>query len=222
MSRQAHARVLDRAAEWFVAPPVEEPLLAAQPTLDAQAPRAVVLGTADDAPPVAAALAGALRAATRAPAAVTAVWSPASPDHHDAAPLAFPASRRLAARLSARALEASARGRLAWVALPSLPGDAAMAARRVAVIDAPVVAALGGPRTPALDGLMPEQDLIVVVAPDPTGPLARSALAGLHRESAVLVACRPLPRPARVIALAGMGGTRLLDPPLRAAVRRLA
>jgi hypothetical protein len=221
MSRQAHARVLDRAAEWFVAPPAEEPRLGPQPTFDAQPMRAVVLGTADDAPPLAAALAGALRAVSRAPAAVTAVWSPVPSEPHDPTPLALPASRRLAARLSARGLEASARGRLAWVALPSAPGEAAAAMRRVAVVDSAVVVAFGGPRSPALDALLPEQDLIVVVAPDPTGPLARSALAGLEREPGAVVACRPLPRPARLVALAGMGGARLLDPSLRSVVRRL-
>jgi hypothetical protein len=218
----ASARVLDRAAEWFVAPATDEPRLAPEAPAADHALRALVLGTPADAPPVAAALAGALRAIGRAPSAVAAAWCPAAgPARGETASLAFPAARRLTARLSARGLETAARGRLAVVTLPAEPGAAVAAARRTGAVDVPVVVALGGPRTPALEALLPDQDLIVVVAPDPAGPLARSALAGLSGRPAASLACRPLSGPPRQLALAGMGGARLLDPSLRAALRRL-
>jgi hypothetical protein len=242
----ASLAVLDRAAGWFVAPPGDAPRPATAPAVLDHAPRALVLGSAAGAPPVAAALAGALRARSGAAAAVAAVWSPRAgdghlpshvaehppshvaehpPSHvaeHPPSQLALPGARRLAARLSARGIGASARGRLAWVALPRDDRPAAAAAVQAgAAVDVPLAVALAGPRTPALDALLADQDLIVVVVDDLDGPLGRLALASLAGFGALTVASRPLRGPARLAALAGFGGLRSLDEPLRAAVRAL-
>ena len=86
--------------------------------------RAAVLGSAAEAPPVAALLANALRSAAGAPAAAVAVWAPGA----GTAPVRRPATLgagRLAARLSARELPAVGRGRLAWLALDDHPVAAA-------------------------------------------------------------------------------------------------
>ena len=202
-------------------------------------PRAAVLGSAADAPPVAAALANALRGRRGAPAAV-AVWAPPPrsgdpgpppavanepPGGAAAAPRSGPpaslAASRLAARLTARGLPAAARGRLAWLRLLDHPVAAALAARRLSgALEAPLVIAVAGPRSDALEGLLREQDLIVVVAREPDGPLARLALARCDVPS---IACAPLPHgPARLLALAGLAGARTLDAPLRTAARDLA
>jgi hypothetical protein len=132
---------------------------------------------------------------------------------------AGPAASRLAARLTARGLPTTARGRLAWLQLADHPVAAALAARRAAAaLEVPVVLALAGPRTDALEALLREQDLAVVVSPDPEGALARIAVA---TSPVPAVACPPLPAAARVVAFTGVGGPRLLAEPVRAAVRRL-
>ena len=103
--------LLERAASVFVAAP--EPV-AAPPRF---ASRALVLGAAPDAIPVAAALAGGLREQERAAGALLIVWPAGEPPR---AALATPAASRLVAGLRARGLEALARGRLAWLALTDL------------------------------------------------------------------------------------------------------
>jgi hypothetical protein len=82
--------------------------------------RAAVLGSPGDAVPVGALVANAARSAAGASTAVVAVWTPGAgaPARGGAATLA---ASRLAARLSARGLTASARGRLAWAALDDHP-----------------------------------------------------------------------------------------------------
>src|SRR3954469_22564980 len=69
--------LLARAASLVVEPrtPTDAP-----PATAPAASRALVLGSPATAPPVAAALAGSLRAQDRAPAALLCVWSPAAPD----------------------------------------------------------------------------------------------------------------------------------------------
>ena len=203
--------------------------------------RAAVLGGPKDAPPVAGALACALRAAARTSAAAVAVWAPASgsgvSSHHGphaaAAPppssLGMPprrgpatlAASRLAARLSARGLAAAGRGRLAWVALEDHPVAAAVAARRVAgALEVPFVTVLAGPRCEAVEGLLAEQDLVLVVAEAPEGPLARLAV---ETCTAAALACAPCGAGvARWLALEGLAGTRLLSTPARGLVRDLA
>jgi hypothetical protein len=194
--------VLERAAGFFVAPaPTERAEAAALPP----AARAVVLGAAEAAVPLAAALALSLRA--RAPA-VVAVWGAA--DEHARRDAAGRRAARLAAHLSAHGLPARARGRLAWLALPADPDAAAAAVRRAsALVEGPLVSALTGPRPAELDSLVAEHDLAIVAA-DPESPLARAALARLTEAGFAASAHAPLVRgPRRTLALAGLAAPRL-------------
>ena len=125
-------------------------------------------------------LAVAVARAARSPAAVVCRHGAAAPP---AVPLpASPAARRLAARLASHGLEVHVRGRSAVVTLPEGDAAAAAAALRAgaAAGDAPVVLALGGPRGPALEALLDEQQLCVVTSrpeADPSIPaLAVAAL----------------------------------------------
>ena len=234
--RQAAATLGRRAAGFFVAPAddatrdiaaLREPApafpppalqLDTAPPATSFPPRVAVLGRRRDAVPVAAALAGALRADHGSPAAAVAVWDPAPGDDPAAAPAA-PAAARLAARLTARGLEATARGRLAWLRLPDHPVSAALAARKLAAaVDVPVVVVLAGPRTAVFEALLREQDLVVVVTPDPGGALARLAV---ETSEVPAVATAPLPAPARVLASSGLTAGRWLDARVRSAARRL-
>jgi hypothetical protein len=98
-----------------------------------------------------------------------------------------------------------ARGRLAWARLPVAPVQAAAAARRAAALGAPAVLAVTAPRSEAVDDLLAEQDLLVIVAADPDGPLAALATGGLGAVPAAAVAAPPLPAgPRRALALAGV------------------
>ena len=192
---------LERAAAFFIAPAEAPARLAAAPVPPAA--RAVVLG----APPAVAPLAAAVALALRAPSGLVAVWHAEGA----AAPgFSTRSAARLAARLSARDLPAVARGRLAWLALPDDPDEAATAVRRAsAVVDGPLVTALGGARPPALEALVGEHDLAVVAA-DPETALARAAIAGLTARGVEAVACPPLRRgPRHRAALAGLAGPRL-------------
>jgi hypothetical protein len=201
--------LLARAASAFVepAPALVAPAAAALP----QAARALVLGRPADAIPVAAALAGELRARERAAAAVLVTW-PGKPLRPA---LAARPAQRLAARLDARGLEAVARGRLAWLALsgPSV-GAAAAAVRAEAATEVPTVVAVTGPRCGALDALLDERDLIVVVLPRDADPaLAELAFAGLAACRALVIACQPLEGAStRLLALAGRGRLRHAPP----------
>jgi hypothetical protein len=183
--------------------------------------RAAVLGAAADAAPVAGALANALRAAGGAPTAAVAVWSPG---HGSAAPRRAPATvaaLRLAARLTARGLPAAARGRLAWMRLDDHPVAAAVGARRAAgALEVPFVVVLAGPRCDVVEGLLAEQDLVVVVTAEPDGPLARLAIGGC---AGAALACGPCgPGPGRWLALGGLAGARGLAAPVGGLVRDLA
>ncbi len=173
------------------------------------APRALVLGRPSEAVPVAAALAGGLREQHRAPGALFVAWPATAPPR---AALATPAASRLAARLQARGLDAVARGRLAWLALR--PDELALAARAAAAVDVPVVVAVTGPRTPATDALLAEQDLVVlVVGPDAQPELETLALASLADCAAPVLIRHPLDSPgARPAAMAGWGRLRLEVP----------
>jgi hypothetical protein len=208
--------LLDRAAGLFLAPATPEapPVSATVPA----AARAVVVGTPQDAPPLAAALALTLRAADRAPAALVAVWQPVRDDVEPVArAAATPSASGLATRLARRDLPATARGRLAWLNLPPEPAAAETALRRAAAtVDGPLVTALAGPRPPELEPLIEEHDLVLVAA-DPSTTLAQAALAALADRCVSALACRPLPRGLpRGLALAGLVAPRL-EPPLRAA-----
>jgi hypothetical protein len=159
---------------------------------------AAVLGRPGDAEPMAAAVALALRRPARARAAAVVVIG-GEPPPPDAPEGGTPAARRLAARLAAHGFEATGRGRLAWThAPPEL-------ALRAAIAGAPAVLAITAPLTPALEGAMAEQDLAVVLTPDPDGPLAQLALPSLEHLTVPVLTSTPLPRGlARRFAHAGL------------------
>jgi hypothetical protein len=208
--------LLARAASCVVEPHAPAETRAAAPA----GARALVLGTPSEGPPLAAALAGALRARERAPAALVCVWGASAPDASapDASAPGASASlwsaggaRRLAARLAARDLAVRAAGRLIWL---SLPEDAAEAAavlgRLLGWLDAPIVTVLAGPRSAEHDALVADHDLVVAVRPAAGGALSEGgaealtalALEGLDGWS---LACDPLPAgPARWRARAGL------------------
>jgi hypothetical protein len=178
-----------------------------------------VLGSPADGVPIGALLANALRSAAGASTAVLAVWVPDARPAFRGGPATLAASR-LAARLSARGLAAAGCGRLAWMALDDHPVAAAVAARRAAsAVDVPLVVVLTGPRCEVVEGLLGEQDLVVVCT-DPDGPLARLAVAGCA--AAALACAPPPPGPSRWLARSGAAGPRGLRAPLRSLVRELA
>jgi hypothetical protein len=193
--------VLDRAADFFLAPPAQRTRTAALPP----EVRAVVLGASEAAVPLAAALALSLRSGTPA---LVALWG--AVEERMRRDAASRGAARLASRLSAHDLPARACGRLAWLALPAEPGPAAAAVRRAsAIVEGPVVTALAGARPAELEALVAEHDLAIVAA-DPASPLARAALARLAEAGIPGSACAPLGRGIpRTLALAGLAGPRL-------------
>ena len=115
------------------------------------------------------------------------------------------AARRLAAQLEGQGAAAIPRGRLAWAVMPVTPVQAVAGVRRAAALGAPTVLAVSAPRSAALDELLADQDLLVLVTADPEGPLAALASAGLAATPAATVAAAPLPAgPRRALALAGV------------------
>jgi hypothetical protein len=80
--------------------------------------------------------------------------------------------------------------------------------------------AVTGPRCNALDALLDECDLVVIVPPRDADPaLAELALAGLAACRAPVIACPPLSvASARLLALAGRGRMRHVPPVLGAGV----
>jgi hypothetical protein len=220
--------LLARAASFVV-----EPTAAAETrTMAPTGARALVLGTPADAPPFAAALAGALRARERAPAAVVCVWSaadrptPAAPSTlgpSGAAPPRGPSApgpatsfwsaggaRRLAARLAARDLAVRAAGRLVWLSLPEDTGEAAaILGRLLGWLDAPIVTVLAGPRSAEHDALVADHDLVVALRPGVGGALsAAGALAAAGAEALT------------ALALEGLAGWSLACDPLPAGPAR--
>lgn len=192
------AGALDRVAAFLV-----EPAATLAGAALPEACRAAVLGRPRDVAPLAAAVALTLRAADGRPAAFVAVWGAAVPA---AAP-----SVRAAKRLAAAAGDGvAARGRLAWFALPTEPARAVDAlVEAAALVDAPLVTALGGARPPALEALVAGHDLVVVAAA-PDTQLAEAAIARLAERGVPAVACRPLARGAvRGLATAGLAAPRL-------------
>ncbi|MEA2149129.1 MAG: hypothetical protein QOD69_959 [Solirubrobacteraceae bacterium] len=166
-----------------------------------------VLTAAPDAPALGAALGLALARLQRAPAAVVCVWSSAPVAWSAWRAPALPAARRLSAGLAARGHDARPAGRLVVVRLAGAGDEAATQARRaiVAAGAAPAVLALGGPRSPAFDALLADQDLVVVATRSGTDPvltqLAVAGLAGARRACACEVPAAP---PARSLAAAGV------------------
>ena len=181
------------------------------PGLPAIPPLAVVLGPAGSVVPVAAAVAGELRARERAPAALICTWRPAGPSATASpAGAATLGARRAAQRLADRGAAATACGRLAWLVLDDDPGAAAVSAHRAvaAAVDAPAVIAVAAPRPAPFESLLAAADLAVVVLPSDADPaLASLALSGLPAPSATVQP--PLaPGPARWAAMAGLARLR--------------
>lgn len=192
---------LERAASFFLAPAAAAGEAVAVPP----AVRAVVLGRAADAVPLAAAVALSFRAGERAPAAAVATWG-----DDDARPSAATrAAAQMARRLTAHKLPAVARGRLAWLGLPEEPAEAAAAVRHASTfVDGPLITALGGARPPELESLVAEHDLAIVAA-DPETALARAALERLEERGVVASACPPIRHGiTRALALAGLAAPR--------------
>jgi hypothetical protein len=196
------------------------------PSPPAQAPEAAgvaaaVLGAPAAVVPVAAACAGELRARARAAAALICIWRPAGapappldpePDEPAArspAGATTPGARRLAGRLVAHGLPATACGRLAWVALDRSASEAAAQYRRArSVAGAPVVLAVAGPRPEPLEPLLAEADLCVaVLAADIDPALRELAIARLPGREHAVVAPLP-PGPPRWAAMAGLARLR--------------
>jgi hypothetical protein len=180
-----------------------------------------VVGTGERAvAPVAAAVAGELRSRAHAPAAVVALWRPGAAPRTPAG-AATPAARRLAARLSTdEGSNATACGRLAFLALPDDPEAAATRARQLAArAGAPVVLGLCGPRADAFEAVLREQDAAVAVLP-PDADDALRTLAFLALPTAARLIHAPLPPgPPRWAAMLGLGRLRALPPPASRPVR---
>jgi hypothetical protein len=198
---------IDRALAWFLEPAQSPPEAGHIVCVDGtgQAGCAAVLGRPGQAEPVAAAVALALARGAGAKSATVAVIGRATPAEPPPASGGTRAARRLAARLEAQGLPARSRGRLVWVAVP--PDGRLHAARRVALAGAPAVLAVTAPRTPDVEELLAEQDLLVLAMADLGGPLAR--MAALAPGGVPVTVTRPLIRgPARSLALAGLRAPR--------------
>ena len=202
--------------------PVGEPAPAPhpQPSVPVAAPvRAAVLGAPRVVVPVAAACAGELRARGRAAAALVCIWRPAeapgldpeAPASRSPAGATTPGARRLAARLAADDLDATACGRLAWLALDADPSTAARQFLRCRVTAGlPHVLAVAGARPAPFEQVLAGLDLCLAVLPaDADAALRELALAGLPSRARATVP--PLPAgPPRWAALAGLARLRSL------------
>jgi hypothetical protein len=191
---------LARAAGFFVAPAAEraEPRTVAAPRPEAIA----VLGPLRDALPVASTL-----------GTLIAVWDPdvrhvvhARHEERAGRPVgdapSTPAASRLARWASDRGHDAVAHGRTVRVALaPEARHVAAEVTRLAGASGRPVVTVVSGPREPALDAFLAEQDAIVVPTRAETDPdLLALTLTGLGPRA---VAVPALTGPTRLIAAAG-------------------
>jgi hypothetical protein len=181
---------------------------------------AAVLGAPGDVVPVAAACAGELRARAHAATALVCIWRPAAQptDPEPDAPAArspagatTPGAKRLAGRLGAHGLPATACGRLAWLTLDPVASEAAGQWRRArSVAAAPAVLAVAGPRPEPFEPLLAELDLCVAVLPADIDPALRElAIARLPARAHAVVAPLP-PGPPRWAAMAGLARLRSL------------
>ncbi len=165
---------------------------------------AAVLGRGGEVEPVAAALAHALRRKLRARTATVIALGGREP-----ATELGGAARKLAAQLRSQGIPATARGRLACVTLEPTDPAVAAKARRAGLIASPVVLAVTVPRSGAIEVLLSEQDLLLIVTREPDGPLARVAAGSLAHLPLRVVP--PLARgPARMVARAGQGSPRAI------------
>ena len=200
----------------------ESPPRPSPPPLPRTTPvQAAVLGAPAAVVPVAAACACELRARSKAAAALICIWRPSRAPALELEPGAraaqspagatTPGARRLASRLDAQDLPATACGRLAWLALdPDPPAAAGQFLRCMTMAGAPLVLAVAGPRPEPFEPLLADLDLCVAVLPADVDPVLRElAIARLPaRDHAVLP---PLPPgPPRWAAMAGLARLRSL------------
>lgn len=215
---------LDRLVRLFVAAPAtagelcadEVPASWAPPVSPPVVQLVVVLAAAGTAPVAAGALGLVLAGAGEPGTGVVCRWPrvAGAPVGDEPTLLSAPGARRLARALGARELPATARGRLAHVALPPDPAAAAAAAGRVAALDAPVVLALVGARPAAFDDLLARADRVVVATPPDVSPaLLQLALADAARVGRATGHLVVPPAPTRAAAAAGLA----LTPALRRA-----
>ena len=198
-----------RLRDLVMAPPPNEAArrsVAAAPA----APAALgLLCAAEDARALGVAAATLLARRARAGCGLACVWTHPEPERQlEARCPGSRAARRLAAVLHARGLDALACGRAAVVALPAELAEAVAAAVRAgaAAGAAPAVLVLGGPRDRAFDGLLVEQDRVLLITrPGADAALAQLALAGLRSLAAPSVAHAVALGPAaRAAAAAGL------------------
>jgi hypothetical protein len=169
----------------------------------ARAPAAAVLGAPRESALAAAVLALALSRAGRWPCALAAFWRTGAMATRLRA---YPAAKRLAARLRTNGVEATPSLGLVRVTLPDAPPEAAaLAERAMTAAPSPVTLALAGARVPEIDALLRLQDVIVLACrPDEEPALAHIARASLSALGAPVVACQvPAGLPARALAMAG-------------------
>jgi hypothetical protein len=192
------------------------------PAHEASPVHAAVLGAPPAVVPVAAACAGELRARSRAAAALICVWRPVEvprptealelqPAARSPAGATTPGARRLAARLGARDLAATACGRLAWLALDPDAARAAEQFRRcAAAAGAPAVLAVAGPRPEPLEPLLADLDLCIAVLAGEVDPVLRELAVGRLPARAHAVVPPLAPGPPRWAAMAGLARFRSL------------
>jgi hypothetical protein len=210
--------LLARVCALFVMPAAPSPAVAAR---FAPAPSVALLCAPRDALPAGAALALALARASGSSRALVCLWRARPPEAVAWRAPAPRASRQLVASLAAHGFDAQASGRLVRVTLPEDAAPAAAAAARAgAVAAAPVVVALAGPRTAALDRMLAAQDLVVVVrSPRGDAVLAELACESVAELGVRTVACKlSIGTRARVLAAAGIAAPAALRSALEPAL----
>jgi hypothetical protein len=227
--RRGAALDLRALRDFLLAPPAtsaadsdgaEAPAAPAAASASAAPAAVAVLCAAGDARALGVATATLLARRHRMPCAVACVWTAAAAELPPASsrPPAGRASRRLAAALAGRGLDAMACGRVAVVTLPADAESARAAAGRAfaAAGAAPTVLVLGGPRDDAFDALLADCDRVLVLArAGGDAALASLAVAGLGpvagRAATATVTFGPV---ARALAAAGLA----VPPALRGAL----
>ncbi len=196
----------------------------ARPRSAAVPPGVAVLCAPAHAPALGAAVALLLRRRARARAGLVVVWAQPHGERPASVAVAAPAARRLAATLVGRGLEAHATGMLAVVLAPADPAQAVAVAARAIAAAGPAASVLAlGRRDPCFDGLLREQDRVLVAAsPVADAALASLAIAGLAAVAREARACQVGPSPlARAVVASGIWVPAAIRRPLGEALRGL-
>jgi hypothetical protein len=203
--------MIERIGRWFVAPE-GPPAARAQPrpaASDVTLSKLAVVCGGPAATAIGAAFALALQRTTRARCALVVRWGVGGGSAAVAAP-ASSAARALRERLAMRGLDRVAvSGRVVTLQLPEQVDAAVSASRRAlaAAEDEASVLLVAGPRTAAVEQLLHEQDLVVVVAARSDPELAPIALASLPVDLPSVGCGIDLGLGARALASAGIGLT---------------